>query len=602
MSRNNEHNEISVWRMIARLLPQVASVSPGIFILNSIFFIFSGISFAISILCMQLLFDKVMDLAANKAAIMDAVFALLLLFAVKVLQQIISGVSNFIGETYDAKTTGKLSHIINIKMSKLDPVCFENVETLDDINKSYIGIKFARNFINTIMDVIMFYIPYFIFMGVYLFSLKPILTLSIILVFLPVLFAQLIRVKAFAELEDHSASLRRKSKYYANCLVSREYLKETRTLGAYPYFLRLFKETLVHMNRLKWKTEVKINLIELSTKMFSLMGYMGILWMLFGALMKQEITVGAFAAVFASINSMFDMMEEVICGRLGYYAENFGKIRNYLRFLDLPERGNDEDVKGITLHGDIVLENVTFSYPSVDCASVENVSLTIRKGETVALVGENGSGKSTLIRLITGLYLPQSGRVLHNNKSTREFTPKSLFAGISGVFQKYQRYQLSLANNITISEMETVSNDQENMNRAATQAGIEPSTDIFPDSYDTMLSREFDGVDLSGGQWQKVAIARGFYRPHELIVLDEPTAAIDPLEETKIYERFAKLASEKTAVIVTHRLGSVKFADRIIVMKNGRVVGVGSHEELLSSCPLYLEMWESQSQYYAATN
>lgn len=602
MIRNNKQKKIGVLNMISRILPQVASVSPGIFILNSIFFLLSGASFAISILCMQLLFDKVTNLAAHKTELKDAVFALLLLFVVKVLQQIISGVSNFIGETYDAKTTGKFSHIINIKISKLDPVCFENMEILDDINKSYVGIKFARNFINTIMDVIMFYVPYFIFMGIYLFSLKPILTLSILLVFFPVLFAQLIRVKAFAELEDRSASLRRKSKYYENCMVSSEYLKETRTLGACPYFLRLFKETLAHMNRLKWRTEVKINLIELGTKSLSLLGYISILWMLFDALMKHEITVGAFAAVFASTNSMFDMMEEVICGRLGYYAENFGKIRNYLRFLDLPERGKDEDVNESILHGDIVLENVSFSYPLANRKAVKNVSLTIHKGETVALVGENGSGKSTLIRLITGLYLPQSGMVMHNNKSTREFTPKSLFTGISGVFQKYQRYQLSLCNNIIISDIYAESNYKENINSATIKAGIEPNADIFPDGYGTILSREFDGVDLSGGQWQRVAIARGFYRQHELIVLDEPTAAIDPVEETKIYKRFAEIAKNNTAVVVTHRLGSIKFADRIIVMQKGRIVGVGSHEELLSICPLYIKMWESQSQYYTATN
>lgn len=220
----------------------------------------------------------------------------------------------------------------------------------------------------------------------------------------------------------------------------------------------------------------------------------------------------------------------------------------------------------------------------------------------MALVGENGSGKSTLIRLITGLYLPQSGMVMHNNKSTMEFTPKSLFTGISGVFQKYQRYQLSLCNNIIISDIYAESNYKENINSATVKAGIEPNADIFPDGYGTILSREFDGVDLSGGQWQRVAIARGFYRQHDLIVLDEPTAAIDPVEETKIYKRFAEIAKNNTAVVVTHRLGSIKFADRIIVMQKVRIVGVGSHEELLSICPLYIKMWESQSQYYTATN
>ncbi|MGH4126004.1 MAG: ABC transporter ATP-binding protein [Clostridium sp.] len=551
---------------------------------------------------MQRLFDSVTDLAANKGTLKAAVLALILLSAVKVLEQIASGVANFIGETYDVKTTGKLSHIINMKMARLDPICFENTEILDDINKSYLGVKFAKNFINTITDIMTLYVPYFLFMGVYLFTLKPILAASLLLVFFPVLLTQLLRVKVFAELEDDSATLRRKGQYYENCLADREYLKETRILGACPYFMRLLKETLVQMNHLKWKAEVKTNLIELSMKMVSLAGYLGILWMLFDALMMQQITVGAFAAVFASVGSMFNMMEDVICGRLGYYAENFGKIQNYLRFLDLPERGEDEKIQGKTFHGDIILEDVSFSYPLSNRNAVENVNLTIHSGETIAVVGENGSGKSTLIRLCAGLYLPKNGRVLHNNKSTKDFTPSALFTGISGVFQKYQRYQLSLSDNITMSEMEADSKTQKDIKNATTQAGIETNTEIFPNGYDTMLSREFDGVDLSGGQWQKVAIARGFYREHELIILDEPTAAIDPVEETKIYKRFAEIAKDKTAVVVTHRLGSIKFADRIVVMKEGRIVGIGTHDKLLSNCRLYADMWEAQAQYYTTFN
>lgn len=601
-SISNQSKQISVWTMIVRILPQVVSVSPGLFILNSIIFIINGSFFAVSILFMQRLFDSVTDLAVNKSTLKDTILALSLLFAVKVLEQIARGVANFIGETYDVKTTGKLSHIINLKMARLDPICFENTQILDDINKSYLGVKFAKNFINTITDLMTLYVPYFLFMGIYLFTLKPLLAVALFLVFFPVLFTQLLRVKVFKELEDDSAPLRRKGQYYENCVVNREYLKETRILGACPYFMKLLKETLVHMNHLKWKTEVKTNLKELGMKMVSLTGYIGILWILFDALMTQQITVGAFAAVFASVGSMFNMMEELICGRLGYYAANFGKIQNYLRFLDLPERGRDENIQETTFHGDIILEDVSFSYPLADRNAVESVSLLIHKGETIAVVGENGSGKSTLIRLLTGLYLPKNGRVLHNNKSTKDFPPNALFTGISGVFQKFQKYQLSLSHNISISEMGYESKIHKNIEHAITQAGIERNTEIFPNGYDTMLSREFDGVDLSGGEWQKVAIARGFYREHELIILDEPTAAIDPVEETKLYERFAEIAKGKTAVVVTHRLGSVKFADRIVVMKEGRIVGIGSHDKLLSSCPLYADMWKSQAQYYTTAD
>lgn len=600
--RKDNQKKITLWTMLVRIFPQVVSVSPGIFFFNSIIFAFDGASSSISVIFMQRLFDRVTDLATGIGVLDDAIIALVLFFLIKLLRQVISGVDNFIGETYDPKVYGRICLIVNEKMAKLDPLCFENTMILDDINKSYTGIRYAINFINTIMDVISFYIPYFIFMGMYLFKLKPVLILTLLMVFIPTLFSQFIRVKVFAKLEDISAPLRRKAQYYEECLVSKNYLKETRLLGACPYFLQLFKETLTQMNQMKLKADVKTNLIELSVKIVSLAGYFGILWILFDALMKQEITVGAFAAVFASIDSLFSVMEEVICGRLGYYAKNFGKVQNYLRFLDLPERGKDVETYENTIHGDIVLEDVSFSYPLSEHNAIENINLTIHSGETVALVGENGSGKSTLIRLLTGLYLPQSGNVSHNNKYTNELAPTELFAGTSGIFQKYQRYKLSLSNNINISDLYSESKTLEDVKDALTQVRVKVSLDTFPNKLDTVLSREFDGVDLSGGLWQKIAIARGFYRDHELIILDEPTAAIDPIEETKIYEQFAEISRGKTAVIVTHRLGSVKFANRIIVMEGGRIVGEGNHAQLLKDCSLYKNMWNSQAQHYVSSD
>ena len=598
MSKENVQNNITIWTMFRKVFPQVVSVSPGLITLNYILFALNGVLIAASTLGMQQLFDKVADFATVGSSIKGAVLALLFLFLIKISEQIASGLANFIAETYDPKVRGKLTSIVNLKMGRLNPDCFENNEILDDINKSYSGIDFAINFINTIMDVMLFYFPYFLFMGAYLFSLKPVLAVSLLLVFLPVIYSQFIRVKVFSKLEDKSAPLRRKSEYYEDCLVSRKYVKETRILGACPYFMKLLKQTLVQINKLKWKADTKINLIEFSTRLVTLAGYMGILWLLVDALLNQEISAGAFAAVFASIEKMFNMMEQVISGRLGYYANNFGKVKNYLRFLDLKEREGCARVQDEGFHGDIRLENVSFSYPNSHINAVENVNLTIHKGETIAVVGENGAGKSTLIRLITGLYLPQSGIVTHNNKSTKDISSKVLFTGTSGVFQNFQRYQLSLSDNITISDMYSKSKTQQDIDNAFIQSGLRSIANIFENGYTTMLSGEFGEIDLSGGEWQKVAIARGFYRDHELIILDEPTAAIDPVEETKIYERFAEIAKNKTAVVITHRLGSIKFAHRVVVMKKGEIIGTGSHDQLLSSCPLYKNMWESQAQSY----
>jgi len=212
------------------------------------------------------------------------------------------------------------------------------------------------------------------------------------------------------------------------------------------------------------------------------------------------------------------------------------------------------------------------------------------------------------VRLLTGVYQPSSGKVMVGGLCTSETAPASMFKGISGVFQKYQRYKMTLAENVTISDIkvglckrDTESKNQigsdlyncDDVTTALTEA--EAGLDI---PLATMLSPEFDGIDLSGGQWQRLAIARGLYRANGFIVLDEPTSAIDPIEETKIYKKFQQLAKNKIAIVVTHRLGSTKLADRIIVMNEGKIVDAGTHDELVSRSGKYAEMWSAQAKWY----
>jgi ATP-binding cassette subfamily B protein len=276
-------------------------------------------------------------------------------------------------------------------------------------------------------------------------------------------------------------------------------------------------------------------------------------------------------------------------------AQNLGTIQNFLNFLDIKTR-EGKDMR-LSENADIHIKNVSFAYPNTETNAVDNVSFTIKNRETIAIVGENGSGKSTLIRLITGLYLPDRGDIVIGDINTKDVAMETLFYKNSAVFQKYQRYQLTLKDNIQISETDRNTDDMR-LDKTTEMAGFNKNDESFTDGYDTMLSREFDGVDLSGGQWQRVAIARGFYRVHDMIILDEPTAAIDPFEETKIYNRFANISKGKTAIIVTHRLGSVKLADRILVMEKGRLVEIGTHDELIKGNGEYARLYKAQEQWY----
>jgi ATP-binding cassette subfamily B protein len=246
----------------------------------------------------------------------------------------------------------------------------------------------------------------------------------------------------------------------------------------------------------------------------------------------------------------------------------------------------------------LAVEDVSFRYPGTDPVVLEEISLTIEPGEIVALVGVSGSGKTTLSNLVVGLYEPTSGRITYGGADINDLDAATYRRSVAVVFQDYERYEMSALENIAISDEHRI-DDREAASASAKRAGIDHVIEDLPKSYDTMLSRSYEeGVDLSVGEWQRIAIARAFFRNAPLLILDEPAAALDALAEQELFDRLKELVSNRSVLMISHRFSTVRLADRILVMADGRIAEEGRHDELLALNGRYAELFSIQAKGY----
>jgi len=248
-------------------------------------------------------------------------------------------------------------------------------------------------------------------------------------------------------------------------------------------------------------------------------------------------------------------------------------------------------------------ERLTFSYPGASQPVVRDVTLRIAPGERIAIVGENGAGKTTLVKLLVGLYQPGGGSVRLDGEVLTADRAAAVRRRVAAVFQDYAAFQLTARENVGFGDVGRMRDDAA-IEEAAERAGIAdflralPATKDAPGGHDAYLGRQFGETELSGGQWQRVALARAFFRDADLLVLDEPTAALDPLAELALFERFAALTEGRTAIMISHRLGAARLADRVIVLRGGRVIEDGHHDALVAAGGEYARLFAAQAQWY----
>ena len=297
--------------------------------------------------------------------------------------------------------------------------------------------------------------------------------------------------------------------------------------------------------------------------------------------------------------------------RGGIFYENSLFVSSLFQFLDLqpnavegalarPQPSTQQSPPPIPapLKQGIEFRNVSFHYPGAERLVLQNVSFTLQPGSSVALVGDNGAGKTTLVKLLARFYDPTEGAILLDGRDLRDYDVAALQANIGVIFQDFVRYQVTAQENIGFGRVEEI-DDLTRIIAAADKGGAVPVIEKLPNGYQTMLGKTFeDSVDLSGGEWQKIALSRAFMRDAQILILDEPTAALDAKAEYDVYLRFAELTGGKTTIFISHRFSTVRMAQHILVLADGRLVEEGTHDQLMALGGSYAEMFTIQAERY----
>lgn len=498
------------------------------------------------------------------------------------------------------KLTNHVNSLIMEKAISLDLQFFEDPQFYDNLqNARRQSDSSAISIVNAILQIIQQVITLASVL-VLLVRFSPLLAIVVFVAAIPSFLSQ----SQYAEMAFRAVTRRAKEarllNYLEQLLTGNDTFKEVKMFGLGKPLLERYRQLFINFFNEDIAIARKKSLAGLGWGLLSSLAYYGsyvwvILRTIAGAATLGDMTM--FLSIFRqsqqSITSLLGNFNNLYESNL--YLDN---LLDYLKITPVLVNPKDGLMAPSPIEQGIRFQNVSFKYPGSDVFVLKNINLFIPPGESIALVGLNGAGKTTLVKLFTRLYDPTEGEILLDGHDLREYDLASLHQRFGVIFQDFVRYQFSVRENIGFGQVDELENLAK-IKDAAERGGADQVIEGMPNGYETILGRRWEkGLELSGGQWQKIALARAFMRNAEALILDEPTSALDAEAEYEIFKRFRELMSGRIAVLISHRFSTVRMADRIVVLSDGRIVELGSHAELMARGGPYSRLFELQAEGY----